>query len=232
MRGRDAVSRRAAPAPSASLAIVVGARLWRSLPRLLGANAIFLAWCAPYGLLALLGLPALALAVVPLTVGPGLVSLMAAAARAARGEPGLAWAASLGSLRGFRTGAVLATALLLAWHAQLVAVRAMVEQGAATGTVGLWAAQVALLAFGGLVSVHALPLAGLYGQGPLEAARNGFVLAARHPGPTIATLGLAGAAGSVTWMLGGAPLVILPAALALTLVSSTQHMLDGEGAAP
>jgi hypothetical protein len=33
-------------------------------------------------------------------------------------------------------------------------------------------------------------------------------------------------------MLGGAPLVILPAALALTLVSSTQHMLDGEGAAP
>jgi uncharacterized membrane protein YjjP (DUF1212 family) len=82
------------------------------------------------------------------------------------------------------------------------------------------------------VSVHALPLAGLYGQGPLEAARNGFVLAARHPGPTIATLGLAGAAGSVTWMLGGAPLVILPAALALTLVSSTQHMLDGEGAAP
>jgi hypothetical protein len=127
---------------------------------------------------------------------------------------------------------VLATALLLAWHAQLVAARAMVEQGAATGTVGLWAAQVALLAFGGLVSVHALPLAGLYRQGPLEAARNGFVLAARHPGPTIATLGLAGAAGSVTWMLGGAPLVILPAALALTLVSSTQHMLDGEGAAP
>ena len=56
MRGRDAVSRRAAPAPSTSLAIVVGARLWRSLPRLLGANAIFLAWCAPYGLLALLGL--------------------------------------------------------------------------------------------------------------------------------------------------------------------------------
>ena len=69
----------------------------------------------------------------------------------------------------------------------------------------MWAAQVAVLSLGGLVGVHAFALAGLYGQGALEAARNAFVVAARHPGPTIAMLGLIGAAGSLTWMLGGAP---------------------------
>ena len=40
-------------------------RLWQGLPGLLSANAAFLLWCAPFGLLALLGLPLLALAVAP-----------------------------------------------------------------------------------------------------------------------------------------------------------------------
>ena len=36
----------------------------------------------------------------------------------------------------------------------------------------------------------------------------------------------------IAWMLGGAPLVILPAALALALVHTTQHLVDDGGSAP
>ena len=64
--------------------------------------------------------------------------------------------------------------------------------------------------FGGLVGVHALALVGLYGQGALQATRNAFVVAVRHPGPTVAILGLIAQRGLLTWMLGGAPLVIVP----------------------
>jgi len=219
-----------ASAPIAPLGATIVLQLWGSLPGLLGANLVFLAWCVPYGLLALLGLPALALAVAPLTVGPGLIALVTAAARLARGEPLGAWSAGLRDARaGFRTGAVFATALLLGWHAQLAALRLVVDPHGATGAVVMWAAQVAVLVLGALVGVHALALVGLHGQGALEATRNAFVVAVRHPGPTVAMLGLVGAAGSLTWMLGGAPLVILPAALALALVSTTQHLVDGGG---
>ena len=217
-----------ASAPTAPLGAVILVQLWRSLPGLLGANLAFLTWCAPYGLLALLGLPSLALAVIPLTVGPGLVALVTAAARVAKGQPIGGWSAGLRDARtGFATGAVFATGFLLCWHAQLVALRVVVEQQGAAGAVVLWAAQVAVLALGALVGVHALALVGLYGQGALQATRNAFVVAVRHPGPTVAILGLAGAASSLTWTLGGAPLVILPAALALALVSTTQRLVDG-----
>jgi hypothetical protein len=106
-----------------------------------------------------------------------------------------------------------------------------VDQEAATGAVVMWAAQIAVLLLGALVGVHALALVGLHGQGALEATRNAFVVAVRHPGPTVAMLGLLGAAGSLTWILGGAPLVIVPAAMALALVSSTQHLVDDGGPA-
>jgi hypothetical protein len=219
-----------ASAPIAPLGATIVAQLWGSLPSLLGANLVFLAWCLPYGFLALVGLPAPAFAVAPLTVGPGLVGLVTAAARLARGEPLGAWSASLRDARaGFRAGAVFATALLVGWHAQLAALRLVVDQHGATGVLVMWAAQVAVLVLGALVGVHALALVGLHGQGALEATRNAFIVAVRHPGPTVAMLGLVGAAGSLTWMLGGAPLVILPAALALALVSTTQHLIEDGG---
>jgi hypothetical protein len=199
------------------------------LPALLGANLIFLAWCGPCGLLALLGLPALALAVAPLTVGPGVVALVTAAARAVRGGGLGGWSASVRDGRGFLTGSVLATALLFAWHAQIVALRLVVAHEAAVGAVALWAAEVALLMVGGLVAVHALPLVGLHGQGALEATRNGFVLAVRHPGPTVAALGLVAAASPLSWALGGGPLIILPALLAVALVSNTQRLVESGG---
>ena len=80
-----------ASAPVAPLGATIVLQLWGNLPSLLGANLVFLAWCVPYGLFALVGLPALALAVAPLTVGPGLVALVTAAARLARGEPLGTW---------------------------------------------------------------------------------------------------------------------------------------------
>ena len=204
-------------------------RLWQGLPGLLSANAAFLLWCAPFGLLALLGLPRLALAVAPLTVGPGLVALVAAAARVSRGEPVTAWSANLRDARaGFAAGAALTAGFLLAWHAQLLAVRGVVHHGAAPAAVALWAAEIAVLAAVALAGVHALVLAGAHGQGARAAARNGLVLAVRHPGATIAILAMIGSGAAVTWTLAGGPLVIVPATLAFGLVSVTQRLVDGE----
>jgi hypothetical protein len=213
------------PSPAAASAL----RLWQGLPGLLSANTAFLLWCAPFGLLALLGLPRLALIVAPLTVGPGLVALVAAAARVSRGEPVTAWSANLRNARaGFGAGAALATGFLLAWHAQLLALRVVVRHDAAPAAVALWAAEIAVLAAGALVGVHALALAAAHGQGALRAARNGVVLAARHPGATLGILAMIGSGAAVTWTLAGAPLVIVPATLAFGLVSVTQRLVDAE----
>ena len=224
--GLDRGSAVAAP----PLGAVTAQRLWRGLPGLLGANLLFLAWCAPFGLLALLGLPLLALAALPLTVGPGLVALMAAAGRVAGYAPAVGWAAHVRSVRaGFGAGCALVAVLLVAWHAQLVALRAVVDHGATPGALALWAAELAVLAIGVPVGVHALALVGLHGQGVLRAARNGFVLAVRHPGPTVTMLGLIGAGAGLTWALAGAPVVIVPAVLAFLIAGTTQRLVDEGG---
>ena len=59
---------------------------------------------------------------------------------------------------------------------------------------------------------------------------HGFVLAARHPGPTAATLAGVVSAGALAWSLAGAPLIIVPAALALLAVSSTDRLARDGGA--
>lgn len=218
-----------APAPALLGAVAQARRLWESLPALLAANLVFLVWCAPYGLLALLGFPGLALAILPLTVGPGAVGLVAAAARIVRGEPARP---GMLHLRHGRTGALLAAALLLAWQAQVAALPAVMAHPESAASIGLWAAEVALLVLGAVVAVHALPLVGLHGQGALEAARNGFVLAARHPGPTAAILVTALAAGTLSWSLAGAPLIILPAAIAMLAVASTERLARHGGPIP
>ena len=140
MIGRDAgvmadLDREAAAGAPPQVAVVAG-RLWQGLPGLLGANLIFLAWCAPFGLLSLLGLPILALAVAPLTVGPGLVALVTAAARVVEDVPAGARSTRRPGVRtAFGAGAVLASAFLLAWHAQLIALRAVVSHGATPATI-------------------------------------------------------------------------------------------------
>jgi hypothetical protein len=230
MTGRGPVGTVTLPGSApASPRAAIAARLWQSLPGLLSANAAFLVWCAPFGLLALLGLPLLALVVAPLTIGPGLVALVAAAARVSRGDPVAAWSANLRDARaGFGAGVALAAGFLLAWHAQLLALRVLVHHGAGPAAVALWAAEIAVLAAGTLAGVHALALAGAHGQGGLAAARNGLVLAVRHPGATILTLATIASGAVLTWTLAGAPLVIVPGALAFGLVGVTQHLVDGE----
>jgi hypothetical protein len=226
--GTEVTPRGLPSAPSVRQDVVIAVRLWQDLPRLLGANLIFLLWCAPYALLALLELPLWALAVAPLTVGPGLIALMSTAARVVSGTPPAAWSASLGDARSFRAGALLATVSLIGWHAQLVALRLAVHE-AALGAVLLWAAQLAVLLVGALVAVHAVPLVALSKQGLFEATRNGLILAVRHRRATAGALGLIGAAMCLVWALGGAPLVIVPAALAVALVSNTQRLLESQG---
>jgi uncharacterized membrane protein YesL len=227
-RGPGAIAALPGGAPASPRA-ASALRLWQGLPGLLSANTAFLLWCAPFGLLALLGLPLLALGVAPLTVGPGLVALVAAAARVSRDEPVAAWSRNLRDARaGFSAGAALAAGFLLAWHAQLLALRMVLHHRAEPAAVSLWAAEIAVLTAGALAGVHALALAGTHGQGALRAARNGLLLAVRHPGATLAILAMIGSGAVLTWTLAGAPLVIVPGVLAFGLVSVTQRLVDGE----
>jgi hypothetical protein len=202
----------------------VGAQLWRHLPGLLGANLLFLAWCAPPALLALLGFPRAALAVAPLPVGAGLAGLMAYAAGVARGNAGGVWRASVcGTRAGGAALAAHAGVVVVAGRAHALALEAVVARDGAWDAVLLWAGQLGVLALLALVEAHAPSLIGLHGQGPLVAARNGLVLSARRPGAAAALLAGAAAAWSLTWALGGAPLIILPAVLAVWAVNATRR---------
>jgi hypothetical protein len=89
--------------------------------------------------------------------------------------------------------------------------------------VALLVAAGALAALLAMAGVHALGLVGLYRQPAWQALRNALVLALRHPGSTagVVVAGLAGLA--LAGLLGGAPLVILPAALVLV---ATRHTLS------
>ena len=203
-------------------------RLWRDLPGLLGANLIFLAWCAPAALLAMLRLPHLALLVAPLTLGPGLAGLMAYAARVARGEPGRLWQDGVGGTRGrFVASAAHATVVLRAWRAGALAF-AVADHEAGWGAVTMWAGQVSVLAGLAMVEVHVFGLIALYRQGVVPATRNAVVLAARYPDATAALVGLGVAAGGLCWTLAGGPLVILPAALAVCAVHTTLTLVERE----
>jgi hypothetical protein len=222
MRGPAPVP--AAPPAAEPLAREVGVQLWHHLPGLLAANLIFLAWCVPPALLALLGFPRAALAAAPLPVGAGLAGLVAYAAGVARGEAGAVWRTSL---RGTRAGgaalAVHAGVVVLAGWAHALALEAVVARDAAWDAILVWSGQLAVLALLGLVEAHAPSLIGLHGQGPLAAARNAVILSAGRPGAAAALLAGAAAAWALTWSLGGAPLIILPAVLAVWAVNVTRR---------
>lgn len=218
------------PAASGRLAVEAGRQLWHELPGLLGANLVFLAWCAPPAILALLGLPLAALLAAPLTVGPGAAGLLACVARLAHGEGAAFWRDSLrGARESFGAGAAHVAVVVLAWQAHALAWVAMIE-GATWGTVGLWASQVSVAILAAMVEVHALPLVALRRQGAFEAARHALALSLAHPGETATVLALGGVAGTLAWALGGAPLVILPAVLAVYAVHNTRRLLGPPGA--
>ena len=220
-------------APAARLGRVplpaeIGAQLWWNLPGLLGANLVFLLWCVPCAVLALLRLPMGAVLVAPLTVGPGLAGLMRYAARLARGEPATVWR---DSLRGAQDGSGAASAsvavAVLAWQAHAVALAGMAGRESGWASVPMWAGQVSVLALAAMAGIHLFPLIGLYGQGLFEGARNALVLSARHPGAATAMLGLGAGAWALSCALGGAPLIILPAVMAVCAVNNTLRLCEG-----
>ncbi len=211
----------------------VWADAWSNLAGLLGANLVFLLWCAPTTLARLLRLDALALALAPVTIGPALLGLFSYAANLAQERPACFWRDSLrGSRSRFGAGVILSGVAILVLGAHRLALAQAVSSGMPAGAVALWAAQVAILAMLALTGVHLVSLIALYRQGLREAFRNALLLALAHPAPT---LGLVGA-GVLTLLaaraLSWGPLVILPALLAVLVVNTTlllvrQHHAGG-----
>jgi hypothetical protein len=199
------------------------ADLWRNLAGVLGANTLFVVGCAPALLLLLLGCPGLAGLVAPLTVGPGLAGLATYAGRLAHGAPASFWRDTRrGAAAGFGAGAALVGLGVAALGGLQWALRLANAGEATLGTLALRVAAGATATALAMAGTHAVGLVGLYRQPAPEALRNALILALRHPGSTagVVVAGLAGLA--LTGLLGGAPLVILPAAL---VVAATSHTL-------
>jgi hypothetical protein len=205
---------------------------WTNLTGLLAANLLFLLWCSPSVVAALLALPRLAAGLAILTVGPALLGLLTYAANVARGRPASFWRDSLRGFRsGYRAGVIAAVGVAAALLANRLAVTHAMAASMAAGALAIWAAQLALLMALALVGAHALSLVGLYQQGIREAFRNGVLLTVVYPAPT---LGLAAAAVLATLasrVLRGGPLVIVPALLAVLAVNTTfllvrQHTVE------
>lgn len=94
--------------------------------------------------------------------------------------------------------------------------------------MALWASQLAVLSGLAMVEAHALSLAALYGQGARVATRNAVVLAARDPGGTLVTVVLGAGGLALCGILGGAPVGIVPAVLALYAVTATSRLVSPE----
>jgi hypothetical protein len=201
----------------------VAADLWWNLAGVLGANTLFLLGCAPALLLLLLGWPAVAGLIAPVTVGPGLAGLATYAGRLAHGAPASFWRDTLrGAWAGFGAGAALVALAVTALAGLRWALRAAGDAEPALGSLALLAAAAATATALAMAGVHAVGLVGLYRQPAREALRNALLLALRHPGST-AGMVVAGLAGlALAGLLGGAPLVVLPAAL---VVATTSHTL-------
>jgi uncharacterized membrane protein YesL len=195
---------------------------WSNLAGLLGANLLFLLWCAPSTLARLIQLDALALALAVVTVGPALLGLFRYAANLALDRPACFWRDSwLGFRSGFGAGVILSGVAILVLTAHRLALALAVASGMTGGAVTLWAAQVAVLALLALTGAHLVSLIALYHQGTREAFRNALLLALAHPAPTLGVVAAAILTLLVSRALGWGPLVILPALLAVLAVNTT-----------
>ena len=209
----------------------VGEDVVHELPALLGANALFLAWCAPAITLLLVGAIGPAALVAVVTLGPGLAGLAAYAGRLARGDAGRWWRDSLAGARA-RSGT---GAALVALGLGAAALPALVLRLAATErlTVTAMAAltgQVLVAAFVAAVCAHAFGLVGLYGQAAGPALRNATILVIRHPVASAGLVGLGLLFLHVAQIFGGGPLVVLPAILAVCTVHHTRRLVEDAGA--
>jgi hypothetical protein len=202
---------------------------WPNLAGLLGANLLFLLWCAPSLLAVLLHLDKVAVALALVTVGPALVGLFGYAANLVLERRASFWRDSLRGFRsGFRTGVLAAVVVLVALTAHRLALTMAIAAGMPAGAVALWAGQLGILLMLTLTGAHTLSLIGLYQQGVLEAFRNALLLTLAHPMPAVGLVGAGVLTLGAARALGGGPLIILPALLAVltantTLLLVTQH---------
>jgi uncharacterized membrane protein YesL len=196
--------------------------LWTNLTGLLGANLIFLGWCAPSALATLLQLQAVALLLLPFTVGPALVGLFTYAGNVTLDRAPSFWRDSLRGFRsGFGAGVILSGVAIIALSAHSLALSFALTAAAPVGSVLLWSGQVAILLMLALTSVHLFSLIGLYRQGVREAFRNAVLLALGHPAPTVGLVGTSVLALLVARALSWGPLVIVPALLAMLAANTT-----------
>jgi hypothetical protein len=200
--------------------------LWTNLTGLLGANLIFLGWCAPSALATLLQLQAVAILLLPFTVGPALVGLFTYVGNVILEKGPSVWRDSLRGFRwGFGTGIILSGVVILALTAHSLALPSAVAAGRPFGSVLLWSGQVAVLLTLALTGVHVFSMIGLYRQGVGEAVRNAVLLALAYPGPTVGLAGASVLAFLVARALSWGPLVIVPAVLAVLAVNTTHGLV-------
>jgi len=198
---------------------------WPNLTGLLGANLLFLLWCAPALLASALQLHGVAIVVALVTVGPGLLGLFTYASNLVLERRAGVWRDNVSACRGgFGAGVTVATVALVALTANRLALERAVAAGMTVGPVALWAGQVGLLILLLLTGVHTLSLIGMYRQSVAEAFRNAVLLTLAHPMPTLGVMGAAVLVVLTSRALRWGPLIILPALLTVLAVRTT-HML-------
>lgn len=200
---------------------------WFNLAGLLGANVLLLIWSAPVIVCLLLQVRGLALVLVPVTIGPAVLGLFGYVANLAMERPASFWRDSLrGFGPGFGAGALVSGVAMLAAIAHDWALGAALAAGMPTGSLLVWAAQLALLTVLALTGVHVLGLIGLYRQGVRQAFRNAVLLALGHPGPTVGLVAAWVLAALTARALSWGPLVILPALVAVLAVNTTLMLVQ------
>ena len=205
----------------------VGEDVVHELPGLLGANALFLAWCAPVILLLMTGLTGPAALAALVTLGPGLAGLGTYTGCLARGEAARCWRDSLAGTRARAgTGATLVALGLGAAVLPMLALRLAAVHGLTVATAAVFTVQALFAAFLVVVCAHAFALVGLYGQPAGAALRNAAILVIRHPVASAGLVGLGLLFVYVARMFGWGPLVILPAILALCAVHHTRRLAE------
>ena len=199
---------------------------WPNLTGLLGANLLFLLWCAPALLASALQLHGVAIAAALVTVGPGLLGLFTYASNLVLERRAGVWRDGTAAFRrGFGAGVVVATVALVALTAQRLALERAVAAGMTVGAVALWAGQVGILVLLLLTGAHTLSLIAMYRQGVAEAFRNAVLLTLAHPVPTVGVAGAGVLVILTARLLSWGPLVILPALLTVLAVRTTHSLI-------
>jgi hypothetical protein len=199
---------------------------WPNLGGLVGANLLFLLWCAPSLVAALLPLEGVAAALALVTLGPALLGLFTYAANLALERRASFWRDSLWGFRsGFGAGVILTGVAIVALGANRLALTKAEAAGMPAGALALWAGQLGILIVLTLTGVHTLSLLGLYQQGIKEAFRNAVFLTLAHPSPTLGLVGTGILIAQVTRAFNWGPLVIMPALLAVLAVNTTLRLV-------